>query len=314
MTHHRYKGTTKVMDTPTIIDITDIVQQFTSEYYTPRQIALLRIRLLLPDSTHTTSNTGTRETKNARDTTSVGHDELDVTSYSHRSGGLAAIFVPAMTMAAHHFIQSCDRARSDATEDMDFADPLNRLHLFLNIYLRWVTIDSTLGEELSRQGAHSPLIQLLKLTTIPPPPHPNNNDNETLKFINDGIENILDMAGQIAVAGRSHFPTITHPFTINELQQRLPLTMTFYSYNDRHHDVPVPITILLHQICSRQSAQVDVGFGECFCSLRLFIDCYTRNVLNYQRYCNKLINNYCFSAMAISGGPIKFHRQKIIAK
>ena len=302
------------MDTPTIIDITDIVQQFTSEYYTPRQIALLRIRLLLPDSTHTTSNTGTRETKNARDTTSVGHDELDVTSYSHRSGGLAAIFVPAMTMAAHHFIQSCDRARSDATEDMDFADPLNRLHLFLNIYLRWVTIDSTLGEELSRQGAHSPLIQLLKLTTIPPPPHPNNNDNETLKFINDGIENILDMAGQIAVAGRPHFPTITHPFTINELQQRLPLTMTFYSYNDRHHDVPVPITILLHQICSRQSAQVDVGFGECFCSLRLFIDCYTRNVLNYQRYCNKLINNYYCSAMAISGGPIKFHRQKIIAK
>ena len=107
------------------------------------------------------------------------------------------------------------------------------------------------------------------------------SDNINDSMIDDAIVDVQDIAGEIAVTGCRplQFPITTHPYTREELQQRLPLTMTMTmhhnhsslneifndGYNDNTNDDTNSITVLIHQICNRQTAQVDVGFGESVC-------------------------------------------------
>jgi hypothetical protein len=171
------------------------------------------------------------------------------------------------------------------------------------IYLRWVRIDTILSEELARHGAHSLLVQLM---TIPiQPSSDNHNDNN--ESINDAIEDLQEIAGCIAVTCQPRFPITTHPYTRHELQQRLPRTITTSIHHPKYHsfhhncgnrndsynnnnnnnnnnnmnNINNIITVLIHQICTRQTAQVDVGFGELLffvmsmdlnCQMLLFTD------------------------------------------
>jgi hypothetical protein len=116
-----------------------------------------------------------------------------------------------------------------------------------------------------------------------------NNHNDNNESINDAIEDLQEIAGCIAVTCQPQFPITTHPYTGEELQQRLPLTITtsihhpkYHSFqqntssgisndsynnnnnNNNNNNMNNTITVLIHQICNRQTAQVDVGFGELF--------------------------------------------------
>jgi hypothetical protein len=266
------------------IDMDDILKQFECEYYTPRQIAMLRIRLLSNVSVYDNDNNN-----NHYD----GKDDASTDS-NHFGGGLAERFLPLLNddtcafirlvnddnpVCPHH--QNDNSAKNSHDEyQLDFDRLYNKLHRILLIYLRWVQIDATLSDELGRQGSHLLLIQVMELSI---PEHDQN------QWIGDRIEALQDLAGEISVASKPQFPfKASNPFTIIELQQRLPLTITIQSnfdalqYRlslgktsttdtievhqlDQENNVPQNdvITVLIHQIASRQSAQIDVGFGEC---------------------------------------------------
>ena len=300
-------NTNSTSNTSSSIDIHQILQQFESDGSTPRQLALLRIHLLSRDTTTTFDRNSVNDNKD----------------HENQICGLAAMFVPILSKAVHNFIHylrgvagaggttvsTATRGRRRLTDDDDDYETqfklhngdeelYHPLHRLLSIYRQWVRIDSILAEELGRQGAHSLLIQLMNVSST----HnmlddDNNNNNQNNhhhcnEMIYDAIVEIQDIAGEIAVTGRLNFPITTNPYTIDELLQRLPLSMTIpitteitpfkNNGNDNHcqSDMTISsngndmdqnnetmnihqgITVLIHQICSRQSAQVDVGFGE----------------------------------------------------
>ena len=293
-------NTNSTSNTSSSIDIHQILQQFESDGSTPRQLALLRIHLLSWDTTTTFDRNSVNDNKD----------------YENQICGLAAMFVPILSKAVHHFIHylrgvagaaggtsngTATRGRRRLTDDDDDGnddeESYHPLHRLLSIYRQWVRIDSILAEELGRQGAHSLLIQLMNVSSTHNMIDDDDDDNQNNhhhcnESIYDAIVEIQDIAGEIAVTGRLHFPITTNPYTIEELQQRLPLSMTipittettpFKNNGNENHcqsdmtissngndmdqnnetmNIHQGITVLIHQICSRQSAQVDVGFGE----------------------------------------------------
>jgi hypothetical protein len=262
------------------VNIQHVIHRFESDYYTSRQIAMLRIRLLCNSFTYNKKST----------------------NIPVERSGLAAIFLPVLTEAVREFVeeinwinQSFQRLRYCKLGDehiVEFYNRLNHLRRLLVIYLRWVQNDSTLAEEFGRQGSHLLLVVLIQLSILPPSTQELAEDRNDVNphltdTLVDCLEDIQDLAGEIAASSRPHFPLKTiEPYTINELRERLPLIFTFHlkdtlslkvseqtisrdiiqvaTSDEKIDQVPVGdvVTAFIHQINSRQSAQVDVGFGE----------------------------------------------------
>jgi hypothetical protein len=225
-----------------------------------REIALLRIRCLAPISSSDVRMEGVEESQYLP---------------MHTGDGLAALFFPMLSHAVSHFFETTKQlliglpgelmgVDDDSEHPADFQWALRQMCRLLRIYHQWVRLDPILAEELARQGAHRALIQLMQYAF---PLEPQFGSSE---MIQDCIQDVQDLAGTIAGESRPSFPILSmQPFSVSDLQTRLPLKFDFTSRAVAPPTQPstelVPIqnevTILIHQITVRQSAQVDVGFG-----------------------------------------------------
>ena len=171
--------------------------------------------------------------------------------------GLAATVVPLLTEALSAFgaASSLPTTTANATHGpQQFRqETYRRLHRVLKLHLQLVQRDSVLSEELGRQGLHA----LLQKTMMPMPVHCDADE-----------ELIQDLACEIAVASRPHFPLVTKPLTAVDVKARLPLVfdiaplkMAAVVPSNDEWSKNASVTVLIQQVPSRQSAQVDVGFG-----------------------------------------------------
>jgi predicted nicotinamide N-methyase len=109
-------------------------------------------------------------------------------------------------------------------------------------------MDTTLSEELGREGLHMILTKIMRLD---PNVFQAEEDQDTL------IE-IQDLAGEMAAIA-STFPSLVAPFTNQEILDRLPLQFTI-SPVDKSQSRSAEMTIFINQVKERQSSQADVGF------------------------------------------------------
>ena len=126
----------------------------------------------------------------------------------------------------------------------------------LRVHSAICQLDSTLSEELGREGSHAILSRLLESNVSK---LPSEEDQDTFMALQD-------IAGEIASLSRN-FPLKFSPFIKEELKQRLPLEFFIHSVDeDNLYNKPSDengFSILIHQIPTRQKEQKDVGFGEC---------------------------------------------------
>jgi hypothetical protein len=256
-------------------DVAHLLDQLEGKSCSPREIALLRIHCL---SNATNDSCNDFEDKH----------ELNI-AVRPNGAGLASIFAPVFIEKVTSFIQATTTLLLGLVDDAqqvkesrnfrNFRESFHTINRLLRIYCQWAYSDPVLAEELGQQGLHPLLIRLMQFSTQPPLDEDicKHVDVVLLEMIEDSIQQIQDLAGEVAAASRPYFPlNSTTLYTVSDLRQRLPLMFDFkpssikqtivdhqtnsedngYSKND------MAMTVLVHQVTSRQSAQVDVGFGR----------------------------------------------------
>lgn len=138
----------------------------------------------------------------------------------------------------------------------------------LQLHARVTQMDPVLGEELARHaGSHVQLMRLVKLL--------HDDENVDSEDDSDVIIELQDIACEIAAASSS-FPVQVVPCSVDDLRQRLPLVFDIEDCGCAVSSSATAVVvvdntssattsrkserILIHQVTTRQSAQVDVGF------------------------------------------------------
>jgi hypothetical protein len=193
--------------------------------------------------------------------------------------GLPHAMMPLLEHAVDCFVQQCIMTTSQKEDENDSntcrqqqlricgTSSMMFLERILQVHLACAKLDPIVAEELGRQGTHAQLVRLLQLSDK------FDGDLETAFPLEEDLDALVwmqDLAGEIAStsAGKTPFPLKTCPFSVETLKSRLPLHFTIASpivsndYDDDNGSHHVE-NVLIHQVCSRQSAQEDVGFGTC---------------------------------------------------
>lgn len=140
----------------------------------------------------------------------------------------------------------------------------NYLRQVLQLHTKVCQLDSTLAEELGREGSHAVLAKLIRFDM-----QSEIDMADSIASFNieeedaDAVMELQDLACEIAAICGGSFPMKVAPFTLDALRSRLPLHFIVSSvpgHNtstldcQQHH-------ILIHQVTARrQGAQEDVGF------------------------------------------------------
>lgn len=204
----------------------------------PRQLALLRIRLL--------EDSG---------------DGLPTLVAALLQESLRSFLVFAKSVV----VPIDGKSVAEAAETLD-------LYRILTIVSNLARQDTTLAEELGRQGVPGQLSSLV-LYDI---------DQLTADVDQDAVIELQDLACEVL----SFCTASTRlPFSREELQQRLPLVFEIESLPDETETKKAGSggkeTVLIHQVTARQSAQADVGFGE---SLAVFRVSYSAGTSTHTRF------------------------------
>jgi hypothetical protein len=236
------------------------------------------------------------------DCLSAFRSELDQRCCSDH-GGKEDASLPNVTSSASIASSLSSSSSSEATSVPDMADhaPLAQTTVYakllrvLNICSRIAERDSTLSEEMGRQGSHALLKQLLSMdpavVVSPPPVH---RLEEATLSDEEAVMELQDVAAGIAatfssaftVAGK--FPLPCSPFSLEDIRGRLPLPFAIVPIDgsatasmkrimsdsslssilsgsnsvDSLSVADETTTVLINQVSNiRQSAQQDVGFG-----------------------------------------------------
>lgn len=281
------------------VDVLDLLEEYS---FTPRQIALLRIRFLtfngdeIDDSDSAKHNDIVTKASEWMDSGMNNDSRPD-----WKAAGLSSVVVALLQNAVSTFFTSLttsprttnDERLSEASSVPVISHDATRSWLFrlLAFVYRMVSVDPILAEEIGLLGAHPMLIRLMQhdeqqaSEVAPAGTAPNN------KIYQLDMEELQDVAGNIAACSRPFFPILllqtNTTGTLRDWQARLPLVFKFH-HGDKGHtentllglfsnaeagrlpayivDVPVTefshATILIHQVTARQSAQSDVGFGS----------------------------------------------------
>lgn len=178
--------------------------------------------------------------------------------------------------------------------DQSLAQHAQNLHACLQIHLQCSRLDPVLGVELGAQGTHALLRRLIT------------HDVALAHDDGDVIMELQDVACEIA-ALYSNFPMKASPFTTQTLMERLPLTfcMRAVDKNDKGHAQDEAKhdkeeLVLIHQVTQRQTAQADVGFGTCWCS----ISGSRRDLLKTHTVCYSIFVCCAHSHVAIGSGAV----------
>ena len=251
-----------------------LLDQMEASISSRREIAMLRIRCLNSMSSSSTDSYNRN----------LFHEFQQL--QTPKGDGLAAVFSPMLSHATSQYLQAAKmyqvRLQDEVTNESHLPTstfhPLwERIRRLLRIYHQWVLLDPVLSEELAHQGSHLSLTQLMQFSFLSDHFHKEDN-SKIIEKIEDCVQEIQDLAGTIAANSRPSFPLLSiQPFTTAFLYQRLPMKFEFRSRAvDRMPQPSVAeartvqneISILIHQITARQSAQVDVGFGMyCGCAV-----------------------------------------------
>ena len=137
----------------------------------------------------------------------------------------------------------------------------NSLRQVLQLHTKVCQLDSTLAEELGREGSHAVLAKLIRFDMQSEMERAGSIGSFNIEEEDaDAVMELQDLACEIGAISGGSFPMKVAPFTLDELHSRLPLHFIVSSvpgHNDldcqQHH-------ILIHQVAKRQGAQEDVGF------------------------------------------------------
>ena len=154
------------------------------------------------------------------------------------------------------------------------------LYQALSLHLSVARLDPTLATEVGRAGSHAILSRLVQFDLISMLVDFTSDLGLRLnpELINkeedkDAVMELQDLACEIGSLSAGTFPLKFSPFCREDLQKRLPMIFSLKSlnrptliggrdlrnsenYQTKEHQV------LINQVTARQSAQVDVGFGE----------------------------------------------------
>ena len=143
------------------------------------------------------------------------------------------------------------------------------LRQVLDVHIKLCQLDSTLAEELGREGSHAILSRLIRFdleTEVVKVMSSSFGDDIVQEEDLDTVMELQDLACEIGSLCGGSFPMKSSPFTVEELRARLPLCFSVSSVNDCEENTAdtavetAPQHILIHQVTARQSAQEDVGF------------------------------------------------------
>jgi len=143
------------------------------------------------------------------------------------------------------------------------------LRKVLDIHIKLCQLDSTLAEELGREGSHAVLSRLIRFnleTEVAEVTSSSFGSDIVQEEDLDTVMELQDLACEIGSLCGGSFPMKSSPYTVEELRARLPLCFSVSSVNDREEsttDTAVERAtqhILINQVTARQSAQEDVGF------------------------------------------------------
>jgi predicted nicotinamide N-methyase len=179
--------------------------------------------------------------------------------------GFAALFVPVLKHALDSWLRAIatsvtkeeEKKEQDATHNDNAAciptlDETKTLQRVLRVHVAISQMDSTLSEELAREGSHA-LLQ--KLIIYDASVWPTEQDR-------DCIMELQDYCCQVAACTGGAFPLKVSPISVQEMQQRLPLSFHIHPIDGTKSSSPSSPLVLINQVTTRQSAQKDVGFGK----------------------------------------------------
>jgi predicted nicotinamide N-methyase len=177
--------------------------------------------------------------------------------------GFAALFVPVLKHALDSWLRAIatsvtneeEKKEQDATHNDNAAciptlDETKTLQRVLRVHVAISQMDSTLSEELAREGSHA-LLQ--KLIIYDASVWPTEQDR-------DCIMELQDYCCQVAACTGGAFPLKVSPISVQEMQQRLPLSFHIHPIDGTKSSSPSSPLVLINQVTTRQSAQKDVGF------------------------------------------------------
>jgi predicted nicotinamide N-methyase len=136
------------------------------------------------------------------------------------------------------------------------------LRQVLQLHAKLSHLDSTIAEELGREGSHAVLSKLIRFDL--------QSELERAGILSfdmpeeevDAVMELQDLACEIGSLSGGSFPVKVAPFTTDELRSRLPLHFSVSSVSSHDElDFQQAHHILIHQVTARrQGAQEDVGF------------------------------------------------------
>lgn len=249
-----------------IDDLDNLEQQL----QTPRDIALLRLGLLLDNDYYTDAN----DTNDSSKKNGAGTD-VDTSTKTCYGEGFASAFVPLLQQRFDAWFTCStlldaggDDKHPDSTITTSTSPLLETTQVLsrvLELYVLIAEKDPTLAEELGRQGSHNALSKLIRCDTSALLSMQEEDEEQEEDSITDAIMALQDLACQIASLSSARFPLRTSPFSLEELKDRLPRCISFAaagssSSNDNNTKADNQYSILIQQVTTRQSAQEDVGF------------------------------------------------------
>jgi len=185
------------------------------------------------------------------------------------NGGLAAPLLELLSQAIDEwmsiFTTRNGRLLEDKKEplesfDLKIAEAIEtkRLHQVLSLHLKLSVSDATLAEEITKGcGSHQCLSKLIRMDVYAILSNllPSNSTQQQYEQEEDALIEIQDLACELAYSDPSiTYPAKISPFSLEELQARLPLIFDVCSPNGNRE------CLMVQQVTERQSAQEDVGF------------------------------------------------------
>ena len=132
------------------------------------------------------------------------------------------------------------------------SEEVKALQRVLNLLVKVSLLDTTLGEEIRREGSQSILSRLMRQIKLCVSIVEANGSEEDFDALMDLQDAVCEIYVPSIQGGMS--------FTNEELIGRLPLVYNLNSTSSISRENDTTATILIHQVTKRQTAQADVGY------------------------------------------------------
>jgi len=202
----------------------------------PRNIALLRIRMLQPPPT----------------------DSFTVPCINDQGTSLPEVFTHMLCESIEMVVRELSGPPTTVSLCEGVTVSLPLLYRVLKVYLALIRLDPVLGQEIGRQGSQLALHRLMTRHLLEVYDEIIQNDTEEEETRDNLVCNVYETATELLSSSMGSDSLKSMPYSTDELLARLPLTFAFPVGTADHEDD----VVLINQVTSRQTAQEDVGFGK----------------------------------------------------